>query len=80
MLMADLLTRPARSIVTQSYSSRERLQHNPLNGDGFGVGWYSDPSEDISKTEEPASPCVFTSVTPAWYICLLNNSSSLDLD
>ena len=46
MLMADLLTHPARSIITQSYDSRERMQCNPLNGDGFGVGWYGDARED----------------------------------
>ncbi len=34
MLMADLLTHPTRSIVTQSYASRERLYQNPTNGDG----------------------------------------------
>lgn len=37
MLMADLLTHPTRSIITQSYACRERMQNNPLNGDGFGV-------------------------------------------
>lgn len=67
MLMADLLTHPARSIVTQSYASRERVQCNPLNGDGFGVGWYTDPKEDkVSRKEDPAVPCVFVSITPAW--------------
>lgn len=30
-------------------------------GDGFGVGWYdSDPDEGSG------TPCIFTSVTPAW--------------
>ena len=67
MLMADLLTNPARSIVTQSYASRERIQCNPLNGDGFGVGWYTDPKQDkISRKDDPTVPCVFTSITPAW--------------
>jgi predicted glutamine amidotransferase len=36
--------------------ARERRE--PLNGDGFGVGWYAP---DIDPT-----PCVFTGVTPAW--------------
>ncbi|KAI9138656.1 nucleophile aminohydrolase [Paraphysoderma sedebokerense] len=31
----------------------------PLNGDGFGVGWY-DPQEKQSP------PCIFTSTLPAW--------------
>lgn len=35
-----------------------------LNGDGFGIGWFSQHQE--CKPTDP-SPCVFTSVTPAWY-------------
>jgi predicted glutamine amidotransferase len=35
--MQDLLTNPTRSIITQSYASKERVESN-LNGDGFGVG------------------------------------------
>lgn len=35
-----------------------------LNGDGFGIGWFSQHQE--CKPQDP-SPCVFTSVTPAWY-------------
>jgi len=54
--MADLLTRPKHSLIKQSYDARERRE--PLNGDGFGVGWYAP---EIDPT-----PCVFTSVTPAW--------------
>lgn len=34
-----------------------------LNGDGFGIGWFSQQQE--CKPQDP-SPCVFTSVTPAW--------------
>ncbi|KAL3135302.1 hypothetical protein ABBQ32_007500 [Trebouxia sp. C0010 RCD-2024] len=34
-----------------------------LNGDGFGIGWFSQHQE--CKPTDP-SPCVFTSVTPAW--------------
>jgi hypothetical protein len=33
-----------------------------LNGDGFGIGWFS-PDE---RREVDPSPCVFTSITPAW--------------
>lgn len=54
--MADLLTRSDHSLIMQSYRAREREE--PLNGDGFGVGWYD---YEIDPT-----PCVFTSVTPAW--------------
>ncbi|MGD8514248.1 MAG: class II glutamine amidotransferase [Granulosicoccaceae bacterium] len=54
--MADLLTRSDRSLIRQSYDARERLE--PLNGDGFGVGWYAPGSDPV--------PAVFTSVSPAW--------------
>jgi predicted glutamine amidotransferase len=40
MLMADLLTRSAQSLIRQSYRARELEE--PLNGDGFGIGWYAD--------------------------------------
>lgn len=56
ILMADLLTRSHQSLIRQSYKAREREE--PLNGDGFGVGWYV-PEIDLT-------PCVFTSVQPAW--------------
>ena len=57
MLMADLLTRPARSVVTQSYASLERFQNNPLNGDGFGVGWYvpADAEEEAAAAAGAAA-------------------------
>lgn len=55
-LLADIISRPANSLIRQSYKARERSE--PLNGDGFGLGWYTpDITED---------PCVFTSITPAW--------------
>ena len=56
LLMADLLYRPVNSLIMQSHHARERAE--PLNGDGFGVGWYVP---DIDPT-----PCVQRSVTPAW--------------
>ncbi|KAF9961194.1 hypothetical protein BGZ72_004524 [Mortierella alpina] len=58
-----LLTKPAHSIINQSFDSRLRLDNRrPINGDGFGVGWYeSEPDPEL----DPA-PCIFTSVTPAW--------------
>lgn len=61
----DLLTtRPAFSIIHQSFKSRMRVE--PLNGDGFGVAWYVP-----SISPEPA---VFRSVQPAW-----NNMNLRDL-
>ena len=56
VLLADLLYRPKNSLIRQSFKARERVE--PLNGDGFGVGWYTP---EITNT-----PSVFTSVTPAW--------------
>lgn len=56
ILLSDLLYSPKNSLILQSYKSRERKE--PLNGDGFGVGWYAP---EASRT-----PCVFTSITPAW--------------
>lgn len=50
LLLADILTRPRRSIIQQSFNCQERLpqsdirsayQKASLNGDGFGVGWYT---------------------------------------
>ena len=56
MSMADLLTRAEQSLIQQSFRAREREE--PLNGDGFGVGWYAP--------EVDPTPCVFTSIRPAW--------------
>eukprot|EP01059_Diplonema_ambulator_P026224 TRINITY_DN4345_c0_g1_i1.p1 TRINITY_DN4345_c0_g1~~TRINITY_DN4345_c0_g1_i1.p1 ORF type:complete len:1221 (+),score=406.54 TRINITY_DN4345_c0_g1_i1:60-3722(+) len=69
ILLADIVTKPAMSIIRQSFCSQERAKLPPgqlpilsyeqsyLNGDGYGVGWYckADPI-----------PCVFTSIKPAW--------------
>jgi predicted glutamine amidotransferase len=56
ILLADLLYRPRHSLILQSFKATERTE--PLNGDGFGVGWYA--------TEITSTPCVFRSLTPAW--------------
>jgi len=56
MFMSDLLTKSEQSLILQSYKARERKE--PLNGDGFGVGWYDHDIDPI--------PCVFTSTRPAW--------------
>jgi predicted glutamine amidotransferase len=54
--MGALLYDPVDSLIKQSYAAREIEE--PLNGDGFGVGWYHhDRSPD---------PALFVSVTPAW--------------
>ena len=54
--LSSLLIEPEHSLIRQSSHSREREE--PLNGDGFGVGWYAaDPRLE---------PAVFRSITPAW--------------
>ncbi|KAG0029217.1 hypothetical protein BGZ82_008074 [Podila clonocystis] len=69
--LAHLLTKPAHSIINQSFDSKLRLDtRRPINGDGFGVGWYeSEPDAELG-----VAPCIFTSVTPAW-----NNSNLIRL-
>jgi len=52
----ELLYQPDHSIIQQSVDAREREE--PLNGDGWGVGWY-----DPSLSPEPA---VYREVRPAW--------------
>jgi predicted glutamine amidotransferase len=56
ILLSDLLYRPANSLIMQSHHAREREE--PLNGDGFGVGWYVPEIDPI--------PCIQLSVAPAW--------------
>ncbi len=54
--MGALLYDPSDSLIHQSYAARELDE--PLNGDGFGVGWYHH--------DHSPEPAVFVSVTPAW--------------
>ncbi len=51
-----LVTRPANSIIHQSFDSRERSGR--LNPDGFGLAWY--------VPEISPEPALFRSITPAW--------------
>jgi predicted glutamine amidotransferase len=53
--ISALVTEPENSIIHQSYMAQERVE--PLNGDGFGLGWYVDGIEH---------PAAFRSITPAW--------------
>lgn len=64
--LSDLLYRPVNSLINQSHHARERDE--PLNGDGFGVGWY--------VPEEDPFPCVQRSVSPAWSNRNLQNLST----
>ncbi len=61
--LADLITLPKHSIIHQSYHAKERTE--PLNGDGFGLAWYAQSSEE---------PALFKDVSPAW-----NNRNLADL-
>jgi len=54
--LATLLTEPQHSLIHQSFQSEERSE--PLNGDGFGIGWYAPRLLD--------EPAVFHEITPAW--------------
>ena len=54
--LSSILLDPVHSLIRQSVDSHERSE--PLNGDGFGVGWYVPEFSD--------EPAVFRSITPAW--------------
>lgn len=54
--LSSLVIEPRRSLIRQSFASQEREE--PLNGDGFGVAWYSP--------ELDPAPALFRSITPAW--------------
>jgi glutamine amidotransferase len=55
-MMYDLLYKPKNSLINQSVRAHEAEE--PLNGDGFGVGWYTPDANDM--------PGLFVSVRPAW--------------
>ena len=61
--IADLFTRPAHSLIHQSFKAQERRE--PLNGDGFGVAWYAPGHPE---------PATFRDTTPAW-----NNDNLVNL-
>jgi len=54
--LSTFLTEPKHSLIHQSYHAEERAE--PLNADGFGIGWYAP-----RLSSEPA---VFHQITPAW--------------
>jgi glutamine amidotransferase len=56
IIMDKLLYQPKNSLVNQSSNAREIEE--PLNGDGFGIGWY--------VPEVNNEPVTFVSVNPAW--------------
>ncbi len=56
LTLDSLTTLPVHSIIKQSAHAKER--QDPLNGDGFGVGWY------VPRLSE--RPAVYRSASPAW--------------
>lgn len=56
ILLDEVLYKPKNSLIQQSICARETDE--PLNGDGFGVGWYAC---EIDRT-----PGLFVSIQPAW--------------
>jgi predicted glutamine amidotransferase len=56
IIIDKLLYQPKNSLVNQSINAREIEE--PLNGDGFGIGWYVP---EVNK-----EPVTFVSVNPAW--------------
>lgn len=68
---SELLINPRNSLVKQSYDAEE--MKDPLNGDGFGLGWYA---RHIRR-----NPGLFRSVLPAWNNQnLLNNADLIQTD
>jgi len=56
IVIDELLYQPKNSLVNQSINAKELEE--PLNGDGFGIGWYVP---DVNY-----EPITFVSVNPAW--------------
>jgi glutamine amidotransferase len=56
IIIDKLLYQPKNSLVNQSVNAKELEE--PLNGDGFGIGWYAK--------EINLEPVTFVSVHPAW--------------
>ncbi len=56
IIIDKLLYQPKNSLINQSSNAREIEE--PLNGDGFGIGWYAQEVND--------EPATFVSVSPAW--------------
>ena len=63
ILMSDILVDPENSLIHQSIKSS--LGVFPVNGDGFGLGWYSDLHNE---------PGLFKDPLPAW-----NNKNLISL-
>lgn len=56
ILLDEVLFKPKNSLIRQSFHARETSE--PLNGDGFGLGWY--------MVGDYSPPGIFVSTQPAW--------------
>ncbi|MFE1413260.1 class II glutamine amidotransferase [Streptomyces sp. NPDC058746] len=56
LLLDTILYRPAHSLIDQSLHSK--LGVETTNGDGFGVGWYTE--------EDTGGPAILREIGPAW--------------
>jgi predicted glutamine amidotransferase len=56
IIIDKLLYQPKNSLINQSINAKELEE--PLNGDGFGIGWYVP---DVNY-----EPVTFVSINPAW--------------
>jgi ergothioneine biosynthesis protein EgtC len=65
--LESLLIDPSHSLILQSSHASEREE--PLNGDGFGVGWYAP--------DQHQRPALFRSITPAWNNANLRSLASV---
>jgi len=59
--MSLLLIKPKHSLLVQSLHAS--LNELPTNGDGFGIGWYTDKAE----------PGIYRDIRPAWNDSNLSN-------
>ncbi|RYE82371.1 MAG: class II glutamine amidotransferase [Myxococcales bacterium] len=57
VLISDVLYDPSNSLAEQAREPKE-MRRAPVNGDGFGFGWYVP---DVSP-----EPCVVRTMRPAW--------------
>jgi len=63
--LSSLLTEPEHSLIHQSVHAH--MREEPLNGDGFGVGWYQPGEGARQRNGEPRRDVGrFRSITPAW--------------
>jgi predicted glutamine amidotransferase len=64
LFIEDIVSSPAHSLITQSYSACEA--RTATNGDGFGVAWYG----------EREIPGLYRDILPAWSDCNLKSLAS----